>query len=214
MTDVNVEDIDSFRRRARAFVQSNLGPSTSGTAADVLRNIRTDDEELATVEREREVQRMLFEAGLAGVCFPREYGGQGLTPTHQKVLNEELLGYEFPSRFQAPTMSPCAAVILDYGTEEQKQSHIPAILRGEELWMQFLSEPSGGSDVAGALTTAVRDGDEWVLKARRSGRRARGGLIGVSAWPGPIGMSQSTGDSRCSSFPFAKQASTSIGSRC
>jgi alkylation response protein AidB-like acyl-CoA dehydrogenase len=167
MTDVNVEDIDSFRRRARAFVQSNLGPSTSGTAADVLRNIRTDDEELATVAREREVQRMLFEAGLAGVCFPREYGGQGLTPTHQKVLNEELLGYEFPSRFQAPTMSPCAAVILDYGTEEQKQSHIPAILRGEELWMQFLSEPSGGSDVAGALTTAVRDGDEWVLNGSK-----------------------------------------------
>jgi alkylation response protein AidB-like acyl-CoA dehydrogenase len=167
VTDVNVEDIDSFRRRARAFTQSNLGPSTSGTAADVLRNIRTDEQELAAVAREREVQRMLFEAGLAGVCFPREYGGQGLTPSHQKVLNEELQGYEFPSRLQAPTLSPCAAVILDFGTEEQKQSHIPAILRGDELWMQFLSEPSGGSDVAGALTTAVRDGDEWVLNGSK-----------------------------------------------
>ncbi len=66
-----------------------------------------------------------------------------------------------------PTFSPCAAVILEFGTEEQKQRHIPAILKGEEFWMQFLSEPSGGSDVAGALTSAVRDGDEWVLNGSK-----------------------------------------------
>ena len=59
------------------------------------------------------------------------------------------------------------AVILDFGTEEQKRRHIPPILRGEELWMQFLSEPSGGSDVAGAQTTAVRDGDEWVMNGSK-----------------------------------------------
>ena len=117
--------------------------------------------------REREIQRMLFDAGLAGVCFPREYGGQGLAPEYQRVLNAELTGYEFPARLQAPTFSPCAAVLLDFGTEEQKQRHIPAILKGEEIWMQFLSEPSGGSDVAGALTSAVRDGDEWILNGSK-----------------------------------------------
>ena len=58
-------------------------------------------------------------------------------------------------------------MLLDFGTEEQKLRHIPAILKGEELWMQFLSEPSGGSDVAGALTTAVRDGDEWILNGSK-----------------------------------------------
>ena len=110
---------------------------------------------------------MLFDAGLAGICFPPEYGGQGLTPAHQQVLNEELAGYEYPMRLQVPTFSPCAAVLLDFGTEEQKQRHIPAILKGEEIWMQLLSEPSGGSDVAGALTTAVRDGDEWVLNGSK-----------------------------------------------
>ena len=117
--------------------------------------------------REREVQRMLFDAGLAGICFPRDYGGQGLTPAYQRVLNAELTGYEYPARLQAPTFSPCAAVLLDFGTEEQKQRHIPAILKGEEIWMQFLSEPSGGSDVAGALTSAVRDGDEWILNGSK-----------------------------------------------
>ena len=83
------------------------------------------------------------------------------------MLNEELVGYEYPTRLQAPTLSPCAAVLLDFGTEEQKLRHIPAILKGEEIWMQFLSEPSGGSDVAGALTSAVRDGDEWVLNGSK-----------------------------------------------
>ncbi len=167
MSAADTEDLEAFRRRARDFVQANLGPASARTAAGALRNDRTDDEELAEVTREREVQRMLFDAGLAGICFPTEYGGQGLTTVHQRVLNEELAGHEFPTRFQAPTLSPCAAVLLDFGTEEQKRRHIPAILKGEELWMQFLSEPSGGSDVAGALTSAVRDGDEWVLNGSK-----------------------------------------------
>ena len=68
---------------------------------------------------------------------------------------------------QVPNLSPCATVILEYGTEEQKLRHLPAILKGEALWMQFLSEPSGGSDAAGALTTAVRDGDQWVLNGSK-----------------------------------------------
>jgi alkylation response protein AidB-like acyl-CoA dehydrogenase len=160
----DIESVEAFRERARSWIRANLrhvGPS--GTT---LRN-RPDEEELAGVAHDREVQRRLFDGGLAGICVPKEYGGQGLTPAHQRALNEEIAGYEYPSRLAAPTMSPCMAVILDFGTEEQKQRHIPAILKGEEIWMQFLSEPSGGSDVAGALTTAVRDGDEWVLNGSK-----------------------------------------------
>jgi alkylation response protein AidB-like acyl-CoA dehydrogenase len=161
-----MEDIDSFRARARSWIRANL---RLGTPEDLrwTRGLLSEEEELAQVARDRELQRMLFEGGLAGVCFPREYGGQGLTPAHQQVLNEELEGRVYPMRFQVPTFSPCATVILEYGTEEQKLRHIPAILRGDELWMQFLSEPSGGSDVAGALTTAVRDGDQWVVNGSK-----------------------------------------------
>ena len=148
-----------------AFIRANLRPL--GDGLDSHWRIRTDEEELAEVARDREVQRMLFDAGLAGVCVPTEYGGQGLTVAHQRVLNEELRGYEYPTRFQIPTFTPCMAVLLDFGTEEQKLRHVPAMLKGEELWMQFLSEPSGGSDVAGALTTAVRDGDEWILNGSK-----------------------------------------------
>ena len=127
----------------------------------------SEDEELAAVAQDRALQRMFFDAGFAGLCFPREYGGQGLSPAHQRAFSEELHGFEYPRRVQVPTLSPCAVVLLEFGTEEQKKSHLPAILKGEELWMQFLSEPSGGSDVAAALTTAVRDGDEWVLNGSK-----------------------------------------------
>jgi alkylation response protein AidB-like acyl-CoA dehydrogenase len=160
-------DLDAFRERARSWARENLAPFESTFAVGSLRHDMNDEEELRAVTRDRELQRMLFDAGFAGICVPREYGGQGLTPAHQQVLDEELEGYEYPSRFQVPTMSPCMAVLLDFGTEEQKKLHVPAILRGEELWMQLLSEPSSGSDVAGALTTAVRDGDEWVLNGSK-----------------------------------------------
>lgn len=158
-----VEDVEAFRLRARTWIRANLSP---GGATQSLRD-RPDEEELAGVARDREIQRALFDAGLAGICFPKEYGGQGLTPAHQRAFNEEIAGYEYPGRLQAPTLTPCAAVLLDFGTEEQKRRHLPKILKGEEIWMQMLSEPSSGSDAAGALTTAVREGDEWVLNGSK-----------------------------------------------
>jgi alkylation response protein AidB-like acyl-CoA dehydrogenase len=166
-TDRDVESLDDFRARARTWISANLQRSDFASHIGVLREETSDEEELAAVQRERDLQRALFDAGLAGICVPREYGGQGLTRPYQQVLNEELRGYEYPSRLQVPTFVPCTAVLLEFGTEEQKRRHIPAILKGEELWMQMLSEPSGGSDVAGAVTTAVRDGEDWILNGSK-----------------------------------------------
>ncbi|MFZ3394413.1 acyl-CoA dehydrogenase family protein [Rhodococcus sp. 7Tela_A2] len=166
-TDRDVESLDDFRARARTWISANLQRSDFASHIGVLREESSDEEELAAVQRERDLQRALFDAGLAGICVPREYGGQGLTRPYQQILNEELRGYEYPSRLQVPTFVPCTAVLLEFGTEEQKRRHIPAILKGEELWMQMLSEPSGGSDVAGAVTTAVRDGEDWILNGSK-----------------------------------------------
>ena len=159
------ETVESFRLRAREWIRANLGPASSYAVVG-LREVPAD-EELAAVAHDRALQRALFGAGLAGITVPREYGGQGLTAAHQRALNEELSGFEWPSRFQVPTMSPCAAVLLEFAPEDLKRQHIPAIVRGEEIWMQFLSEPSGGSDLAGALTSAARDGDDWVLNGSK-----------------------------------------------
>jgi alkylation response protein AidB-like acyl-CoA dehydrogenase len=160
-----IEDVESFTARARAWLAENM-PRQDPNATDFVAG-HTDEEELARVARCRELQRLLFDGGLAGICVPKEYGGQGLTPAHQSALNRELVGYDYPAETQVPTFTPCMAVILEFGTDAQKRLHIPAILKGEEIWMQFLSEPSGGSDVAGAQTTAVRDGDEWVMNGSK-----------------------------------------------
>lgn len=158
-----IEDVDSFRRRARAWIRENIPP----TRARTPRGLRSDEEEMLRVQECRALQRLLFEGGFAGLCFPTEYGGQGLTPAHQAAFNEEIVGYDYPAETQTPTITPCAAVILEYGTQEQKRDHLPAILRGDEIWMQLLSEPTSGSDIAAALTTAVRDGDEWILNGSK-----------------------------------------------
>ena len=164
MSAPEIEDVESFRLRARAWIGENLGPTTD---ADLHPFADTDAEELANANRDRALQRRLFDGGFAGICFPREYGGLGLAPEHQRAFNEELAGHEYPSRLAVPTFSPCTSVILEFGSDEQKRRHIPRILKGEEVWCQFLSEPSGGSDVAGALTTAVRDGDDWILNGSK-----------------------------------------------
>jgi len=160
------EDLGRFRRRAREWIRASLPPADARPPAWGHGGL-SEAEELADVEEDRRLQRLLFEAGFAGLCVPRRYGGQGLTPEHQRAFNEELRGHDYPRRLQSPTFSPCAPVLLEFGTEEQKRRHLPAMLRGEEIWMQFLSEPGGGSDVAGALTTAVRDGDQWVLNGSK-----------------------------------------------
>ena len=160
------EPLEDFRARVRSFLRAEIGPART-TAGVSLRKIGNDEDELRDVQRDREIQRMFYDAGLAGITVPVAYGGQGLTAAHQQVLNDELRGFDYAGRIQVPNMTPCMAVLLDFGTEAQKLAHVPAILKGEELWMQFLSEPSGGSDVAGALTTATRDGDEWRLNGSK-----------------------------------------------
>jgi alkylation response protein AidB-like acyl-CoA dehydrogenase len=169
MSDTStIESVESFTVRAREWLAANMPPLPVGHDRHGLGGVpRSDEEELARIARCRELQRMLFDGGFAGICVPREYGGQGLTMAHQDALNREIAGYDYSSDTQVPTFTPCMAVILDFGTEEQKKRHIPPILKGEAFWMQFLSEPSGGSDVAGAQTTAIRDGEEWVMNGSK-----------------------------------------------
>ena len=161
-----MESVEDFAARARAWLAEHMPRARDGHGRDDAGS-SADERELARIARCRELQRTLFDGGFAGICVPRDYGGQGLTAAHQSAFNREIADYDYPSDTQIPTFSPCMAVILEFGSEDQKRRHIPPILKGETYWMQLLSEPSGGSDVAGALTTAVRDGQEWVLNGSK-----------------------------------------------
>ncbi|TDC85098.1 acyl-CoA dehydrogenase family protein [Actinomadura sp. 7K507] len=160
MTDGAVESVESFRARAREWLAANM-PRAEKDGQPV----REDEEEWA---RARELQGRLHGGGFAGICFPAEYGGLGLTPAHQRAFNEETRGYEMPVRLNIPTFSICAATLLDMGSEEQKRTHIAAAIRGEHVLCQFLSEPSGGSDLAGLITRAeLQDDDTWLLNGAK-----------------------------------------------
>ncbi|MDJ0790118.1 MAG: acyl-CoA dehydrogenase family protein [Myxococcota bacterium] len=113
-------------------------------------------------------QRKLFDAGYAGVQWPKEYGGRGAS------LTEELVYYEETARAQAPYIGMNfvgirhgGPTLIAEGTELQKQAHLPRILRGEEIWCQGFSEPQAGSDLAALKTAAVRDGDHYVLNGQK-----------------------------------------------
>ena len=156
------ESIDEFRARARAWLAENMPPIDPAHPPAAHR-----DEERCWL-RARELQKRLYEGGFAGICFPREYGGLGLDYEYQKAFNDESLSYEMPLILNTPTFTICCATLLDTASEEQKRQHIGAALRGDEILVQLLSEPSGGSDLAGVLTRAERDGDHWVLNGAKT----------------------------------------------
>lgn len=123
---------------------------------------------LDTWKRARELQRLLHDGGFAGICFPPEYGGLGLSYEHKTAFDAEAAGYELPLLLNVPNFAICCATILDMGSEDQKRSHIGAALRGDEVLVQLLSEPSGGSDLAGVITRADRRGDTWVINGAKT----------------------------------------------
>ncbi|MCF3147145.1 acyl-CoA dehydrogenase family protein [Streptomyces platensis] len=113
-------------------------------------------------------QRMLYDAGYAGLHWPRDAGGQGATPAQHLIFLEETelagapyVGANFVGLLHAgPTLAA-------EGTAEQRARWLPPILRGEEIWCQGFSEPDAGSDLAALRTRAVRDGDDYVISGAK-----------------------------------------------
>ncbi len=113
-------------------------------------------------------QRKLFDAGYAGINWPKEFGGRELSAT------EQLVYYEETARAAAPYVGVNfvgllhgGPTIIAEGTPEQKSKHLARILRGEELWCQGFSEPGAGSDLAALATRAVRVGDDYILNGHK-----------------------------------------------
>src|SRR5690349_13862567 len=113
-------------------------------------------------------QRRLFDAGWAGLHWPKEYGGRGASPT------EQLIFYEETTRARAPYVGVnfvgtlhAGPTLIEEGSDEQKAAHLPLILRGDEVWCQGFSEPGAGSDLASLRTRAERDGDHYVLNGQK-----------------------------------------------
>jgi alkylation response protein AidB-like acyl-CoA dehydrogenase len=159
---VSAESVDEFRRRARAWLAENMPRHDPAKAALLARD------DLASWRRARELQKVLYDGGFAGICFPREYGGLGLGYEYKKAFDAEAAAYETPLLLNVPSFAICCATILDMGGEEQKRAHVRGALRGDEVLVQLLSEPSGGSDLAGVITRADRQDGRWVINGAKT----------------------------------------------
>jgi alkylation response protein AidB-like acyl-CoA dehydrogenase len=153
-------EAELFRARVRSFLDAQLPPGWSGLGA-----LPRPDAE-AFVDRWR---RVLYEHGLLGVSWPRQYGGAGLTPLEQVVLVEELARAGVPAMAPNDTFSikMVGNTLVRWGTEAQRRRFLPRILSGEDRWCQGYSEPGAGSDLAGLAMRAAMDGDEWVLEGQK-----------------------------------------------
>lgn len=157
----------AFRARAREWLAANA--AAKGSAEDFSHGYgRLDGEaEEEFLARSRAWQAKLADAGFAGMSWPAEYGG------HDAPVAEEYIFALEQARFGVTTEAFDVGVrmigptLIEHASDEQKRRLLPPMLRGEEIWCQLYSEPSAGSDLAGVRTTAVRDGDGWVVNGQK-----------------------------------------------
>ena len=106
-------------------------------------------------------------AGLAGVAYPEEFGGGGYTQAHDKIWREAQGNYTMMSGAFIISHGMCVPMVSEYGTDEIKKRYLPDAISGKTLFCQMFSEPGAGSDVASLQSSAVKDGDEWILNGQK-----------------------------------------------
>ena len=130
-----------------------------------------------------------FDLGLAWIHFPEGKGGLGLDPGFQDLVDERLIAANAPQNLLRNMMGVGMAgpTLIAFGTEEQQRRLLRPTFTCEEIWCQMFSEPGAGSDVASLSTSAVRDGDEWVVNGQKvwtsMAHVARWGLLLVRTDP-------------------------------
>jgi alkylation response protein AidB-like acyl-CoA dehydrogenase len=151
-------ELEAFREEMRTFFTTQVPQEIRDTVA-ARRHL--------TKEQYVETQRVLNAAGLAVPHWPVEWGGKGWSPLQRHIWHEEmqLANVPPPLAFNATMIGP---VIAQFGNEEQKARFLPATANLDIWWCQGFSEPDAGSDLASLRTTAVRDGDEWVVNGQKT----------------------------------------------
>ncbi|MGH7698534.1 MAG: acyl-CoA dehydrogenase family protein, partial [Candidatus Dormibacteria bacterium] len=122
---------------------------------------------LKDLDQARSWSRALFEAGYAGLAWPREYGGQGAPPALEAILLEELARAGAPQHIGVIGLGMAGPTIIACGTAEQKRRYLAAILNADEIWCQGFSEPGAGSDLASLRTRAEQHGDTFVVNGQK-----------------------------------------------
>ena len=148
-------EYEAFREDVRGFIETNRDRAPRG--------------ESMKSERAQSWQRLLIEKGYTARTIPKEYGGHGGEPDiiKARIIGEEFARSQTPAGLGGQGISMLVPTLLELGTEEQKKQFIPPTLGGEMIWCQGYSEPNAGSDLASLRTSAILDGDEWVVNGSK-----------------------------------------------
>ena len=162
-----MSDLAIFRANTRAWLEENCPLS-------MRRPVHSDkdvtwggrDATYADPDQKLWLDRMASR-GWTVPDWPTAYGGGGLSPAEAKILREEMAAINARNPLYSFGISMLGPALLKYGTEEQKREHLPKIARGEIRWCQGYSEPGAGSDLAGLQTSAVDDGDDFIVNGQK-----------------------------------------------
>jgi alkylation response protein AidB-like acyl-CoA dehydrogenase len=183
---------EAFRAELKAWLDEHL--------AEFLEKWAGDEEAapagsgasgvMNAMERRRAWQRKLHEGRWAAINWPTEWGGRNANVTQSVIYSEVMAQYRTPGIYNANGLWQIGPMIIAWGTEEQKKKWIPNILNADDHWCQGFTEPEAGSDLANLRTTAVLDGDDYVLSGRKiwisSAQIAKWGLFLVRTDPTAI----------------------------
>jgi alkylation response protein AidB-like acyl-CoA dehydrogenase len=166
------ETIEAFRARAEAWLASNAPTAPRDYGAICPPDL---------IDRGRDWQIRLNEAGFTGIHWPAEHGGQGLTTAHTATWIELCARNGVPPVLNMVGLVLAGGSIMRFGTPEQQQRHLRATLAADHVWCQLFSEPGAGSDLGGLSTKAVRDGERFIVNGQKvwcsGGRYSNWGIL-------------------------------------
>jgi alkylation response protein AidB-like acyl-CoA dehydrogenase len=162
--DRPADSTDAFRQEARTWLEANFPQSLRGKD-NAMSAVDGPTEETAEQKAWREA---MGAKGWGVPTWPTQYGGGGLTREQARVLGEEMMRIGAWNPIGGMGVMMFGPTLLEYGSEEQKQKHIPGIVRGEVRWCQGYSEPGAGSDLASLQTFAEDKGDHYIVNGQKT----------------------------------------------
>jgi alkylation response protein AidB-like acyl-CoA dehydrogenase len=151
---------EAYRMQVRKWLEANQPPPLTEQEKE-----RADDDSLW--QRLKAWHKKLYDAGWAGLTWPKEYGGRGATFIEQVIFQQELGRLNLPMGCNVLGVIMTGPALMQWGTEEQKKRYLQPILAGDEIWCEGMSEPGAGSDLAALQTRAELRGDEFVVNGQK-----------------------------------------------
>ena len=169
---MSIQSVEEFRGRAATWLAEHRHHAPRDYGAICPPDL---------IESAVDWQRRIFDAGFAGIHWPTEHGGQGLTPAHHGAWVEECAKAGVPPLLNMVGLVLAGGAVMAFGSDEHKRQHLRATLTAENVWCQLFSEPGAGSDLGSLSTRAERDGDNYIINGQKvwcsGGRCSNWGIL-------------------------------------